>query len=507
MKKIIIGKLKESAISVLPITLLVIIISFFLDVAKEDMINFIISAIMLAIGMGLFNMGSDSSLLTIGREVGTHITKKRNLTLMIVVIFIIGFMITIAEPDLVVLAEQFDGLKNKYYLILPIALGVGIFLVISALRIVFQIKLSYLLIISYSLIFLIALFVAPEFVPVSLDSGGVTTGPIIVPFILALGSGIAIARGDSGSEEDSFGMVALCAIGPILAVLFLGLFLGETTINAGTEEQGNFLEILVTNIKDVGIALAPISIFFAGYQLLYLKLSAKKIKKIIIGLLITYVGLVLFLSAVNYGFMPIGVIFGKKLGALESNWILIPLGGLIGFFTVLAEPAVYVLNDQVEEITSGTISKRLMLFSLVIGVGISVAMAMFRIIYDISIWWFVIPGYGIALTLMFFVPKIFTAIAFDSGSVASGPMTATFIFPFAIGVGTSVDSSKVLLNAFGIVAFVSMTPLIVIQLLGLIYKIKLGKIKQDRVEEDIKIIKLKKTKKNKELVQEGGKND
>jgi len=445
MKKIIIGKLKESAISVLPITLLVIIISFFLDVAKEDMIHFIISAIMLAIGMGLFNMGSDSSLLTIGREVGTHITKKRNLTLMIVVIFIIGFMITIAEPDLVVLAEQFDGLKNKYYLILPIALGVGIFLVISALRIVFQIKLSYLLIISYSLIFLIALFVAPEFVPVSLDSGGVTTGPIIVPFILALGSGIAIARGDSGSEEDSFGMVALCAIGPILAVLFLGLFLGETTINAGTEEQGNFLEILVTNIKDVGIALAPISIFFAGYQLLYLKLSAKKIKKIIIGLLITYVGLVLFLSAVNYGFMPIGVIFGKKLGALESNWILIPLGGLIGFFTVLAEPAVYVLNDQVEEITSGTISKRLMLFSLVIGVGISVAMAMFRIIYDISIWWFVIPGYGIALTLMFFVPKIFTAIAFDSGSVASGPMTATFIFPFAIGVGTSVDSSKVLL--------------------------------------------------------------
>ncbi|HPL55191.1 MAG TPA: DUF1538 domain-containing protein, partial [Bacilli bacterium] len=253
--------------------------------------------------------------------------------------------------------------------------------------------------------------------------------------------------------------------------------------------------------------LAPISIFFAGYQLLYLKLSAKKIKKIIIGLLITYVGLVLFLSAVNYGFMPIGVIFGKKLGALESNWILIPLGGLIGFFTVLAEPAVYVLNDQVEEITSGTISKRLMLFSLVIGVGISVAMAMFRIIYDISIWWFVIPGYGIALTLMFFVPKIFTAIAFDSGSVASGPMTATFIFPFAIGVGTSVDSSKVLLNAFGIVAFVSMTPLIVIQLLGLIYKIKLGKIKQDSVEEDIKIIKLKKTKKNNELVQEGDKND
>ena len=275
MKKIIIGKLKESAISVLPITLLVIITSFFLDVAKEDMIHFIISAIMLAIGMGLFNMGSDSSLLTIGREVGTHITKKRNLTLMIVVIFIIGFMITIAEPDLVVLAEQFDGLKNKYYLILPIALGVGIFLVISALRIVFQIKLSYLLIISYSLIFLIALFVAPEFVPVSLDSGGVTTGPIIVPFILALGSGIAIARGDSGSEKIVSEWL-LYALSVRLLLFILGLFL-ETTINAGTEEQGNFLEILVTNIKDVGIALDQY-LFSCWISVVIFKIKCKKLK-------------------------------------------------------------------------------------------------------------------------------------------------------------------------------------------------------------------------------------
>lgn len=506
MKKIIIGKLKESVISVLPITLLVIIISLFVDVAKEDMIHFLISSIMLIVGMSLFTMGSDSSMLPIGKEIGNHLTKKRSLVLMIVVSFIIGFIITIAEPDLIVLSEQFDGLKNKYFLIIPVALGVGIFLVISALRIIFQIKLSQLLIISYSLVFLIAFFVVPEFVPVSLDSGGVTTGPITVPFILALGTGIAMARGDRGSEEDSFGMVALCSVGPIIAVLLLGLFLGKTTISTETEEYGNLIGIFVKNIKDVGIALAPLCIFFIGYQLLYLKLNTKKIKTIMIGLLFTYIGLVLFLSGASYGFMPIGVTFGEKLGATEFNWVLIPLGGLIGFFTVMAEPAVHVLNNQVEEITSGTISKRLMLFSLAIGVGTSIAMAMLRIVYDISIWWFVIPGYIIALTLMFFVPKIFTAIAFDSGGVASGPMTATFILPMAIGVGTSIDSSKILTNAFGIVAFVAMTPLIVIQLLGLIYKIKLKKIKETSDEEDVKIIRLKKAKKNKELVQEGGKN-
>ena len=343
------------------------------------------------------------------------------------------------------------------------------------------------------LVFTIAFFVVPEFVPISLDSGGVTTGPITVPFILALGTGIAMARGDSRSEEDSFGMVALCSVGPIIAVLVLGLFLGKATIDTETVVYSNIGVIVVKNIKEVGLALAPFAIFFAGYQLIYLKLKAKKIKKIAIGILFTYLGLVLFLTGANFGFMPVGIIFGEKLGALDFNWILIPLGALLGFFTVMAEPAVHVLNHQVEEITSGAISKRLMLLSLAIGVSISVALAMLRIVFDISIWWFVIPGYIIALGLMFFVPKIFTAIAFDSGGVASGPMTATFILPLAIGVGTIIDHSKVLMNAFGIVAFVAMTPLIVIQLLGLVYKIKLNRKKnKDIEEEDLDIITFKK---------------
>ncbi|MDY0208701.1 MAG: DUF1538 domain-containing protein [Bacilli bacterium] len=493
MRKIIIGKLKESVMSVLPITILVIIISFFVNIGKENMVNFLLSVLLLIGGMSLFTLGSDSAMIPIGKEIGTHLTQKRSLVFLIAISFIIGFMITIAEPDLTVLAEQFDGLKTKYYLIIPVALGVGVFLVLAALRIIFQIKLSYLLIISYMLVFTIAFFVVPEFVPISLDSGGVTTGPITVPFILALGTGIAMARGDSRSEEDSFGMVALCSIGPIIAVLVLGLFLGKATIDTETVVYSNIGVIVVKNIKEVGLALAPFAIFFAGYQLIYLKLKAKKIKKIAIGILFTYLGLVLFLTGANFGFMPVGIIFGEKLGALDFNWILIPLGALLGFFTVMAEPAVHVLNHQVEEITSGAISKRLMLLSLAIGVSISVALAMLRIVFDISIWWFVIPGYIIALGLMFFVPKIFTAIAFDSGGVASGPMTATFILPLAIGVGTIIDHSKVLMNAFGIVAFVAMTPLIVIQLLGLVYKIKLNRKKnKDIEEEDLDIITFKK---------------
>lgn len=506
MKKIVIGKLKESIISVLPITILVIFISFFIDIQKDSMVNFLISSIMLILGMSLFTLGSDSSMFVMGKEIGNHLTKKRSLVLLIVVSFIIGFMITIAEPDLIVLAEQFDGLKDKYYLIIPVAVGVGIFLIVATLRIIFQIKLSYLLIISYIIIFIIAFFVVPEFVPVSLDSGGVTTGPITVPFILALGSGIAMARGDRGSEEDSFGLVGLCSAGPILAVLIMGLFLGRTSIDTETVVSNNIGAVFLKNIKEVGLAITPLCVFFIGYQFIYLKLKIKKIKQIAIGLVFTYLGLVLFLTGANFGFMPVGIAFGEKLGALDFNWILIPLGGLIGFFTVMAEPAVHVLNDQVEELTSGAISKRLMLFSLAIGVSISVAMAMSRIVLDISIWWFIIPGYIIALVLMFVVPKMFTAIAFDSGGVASGPMTATFILPLAIGVGTMVDSSKVLVNAFGIVAFVAMTPLIVIQLLGLVYKIKLRRMKIVVEEEDLKIIKLTKENKNKEFVQGDDKN-
>ena len=509
MKKIIIGKLKESLTSVLPITVLVIIISFFIGVGKRDINNFLISSLFLIAGMSLFTLGSDSALLVIGKEIGTHITKRRSLTLIVIVCFIIGFMVTAAEPDLTVLAEQFDGLSNKYYLIISVAIGVGIFMVIAALRIIFQIKLSYLLIASYAVVFLLAYFVVPEFAPVALDSGGVTTGPITVPFILALGSGIAMARGDKGSEEDSFGLVGLCSVGPIIAVLIMGLFLGKTSIDTETAISSNISVILLKNIIDVGIALVPFCLFFVIYQLIFLKLPAPRVKRILIGIGFTYVGLVLFLTGANFGFMPIGRVFGEKLGSLSFNWILIPLGGLIGFFTVMAEPAVHVLNQQVEAITSGAISKRLMLFSLAIGVCFSVALAMVRIIFDITIWWFIVPGYLLALGLMFFVPKIFTSIAFDSGGVASGPMTSTFILSLAIGVGTAVDSSKILVNAFGIVAFVAMTPLIVIQLLGLIYQFKLrAQNKKEIITEEVddEIITFKETARNSKKQQGDGKN-
>lgn len=502
MKIAIIEKTKESLASILPITFIIIILSFFFGpINVWEYLSFFIGAIMLIVGMTFFTLGADLSMTPVGNSLGSYLTKKRNLWLLLLVSGVIGFLITVSEPDLLALSNQFDVVK-PVVLILVVALGVGIFLAFSMLRIVVQIPLSKVFFICYSLVFGLAVILQltgkSHFLPISFDSGGVTTGPMTVPFILALGLGVASVRGGEHSEDDSFGLVALCSIGPILAVMILGLFakgdIDTTTEQIILESANDFAKhvfhTLGEVILEVIMALSAIVVFIVVYEIFVLKEQKKHIIKIFIGLVYTFIGLVCFLTGAKIGYMPLGSFFGSAIASIKFNWIIIPISMVMGFFVVMAEPAVHVLNKQVEDVSSGSISKKVMLFTLAIGVSISLGLAMLRIICNFSIWWIILPGYAIALALSLYTPKMFTAIAFDSGGVASGPMTATFILPFATGACAAIcnnDATTIMLNGFGVVALVAMTPLIVVQIIGAIYKFKLSRvvIEHEYVYEDV----------------------
>ena len=482
--KTILGeKVREALASVVPITLIVLILCFTAAPVPTDvLLAFLVGAVLLIVGMGLFTLGADTAMLPIGERVGAQMTKSRKLWVVVSVSLLIGIIVTISEPDLQVLAGQVPGIPNAV-LIGAVAVGVGIFLVIALLRILFQIPLNGLLIASYIVIFTLAAFAPKDFLAVAFDSGGVTTGPMTVPFIMALGLGVSSTRSDGKAGEDSFGLVALCSVGPVLAVLTLALaypaagsYVPSVVPEAGDSRElwRLFAQGLPVYAKEMGAALAPIAAFFAVFQVTSLHLPRKNVLKITVGLLYTYIGLVLFMTGVNVGFLPAGSYLGRQIAALEQSWVLIPIGMLMGWFIVQAEPAVHVLNRQVEELTSGAIPGKAMSTSLSIGVAVSIGLAMLRVLTGVSIFVLLVPGYLCAIGLSFVVPKIFTAIAFDSGGVASGPMTATFLLPFAMGACETLGGN-VVTDAFGVVAMVAMTPLITIQLLGLVYQLKLKK--------------------------------
>lgn len=489
-RTILFEKLKESLSSVLPIAGIVFLLCFSLVPVSNDLLmGFVLGTIMLILGMGLFTLGTDLAMTPIGSHVGSAVTKSRSVWLIVFVSLVVGIFITMSEPDLQVLAEQVPGVPNMV-LIIAVAVGVGVFLVVAMLRMLFRIKLSYLLIGIYVLVFILAQFVPQEFLSVAFDSGGVTTGPMTVPFIMALGVGVAAIRSDSNAENDSFGLVALCSVGPIIAVLILGIVYGSAAgeyvpitipqIDNSKELSYLFLSSFPKYIKEVSLALFPILVFFLFFQITKLHLKIKELLKIGIGILYTYFGLVLFLTGVNVGFMPVGNYIGQVIGGMENNWIIIPIGMVIGYFLVSAEPAVHVLNKQVLVITSNSIPKKALSTSLSIGVSISVGLAMLRVITGMPIMYMLIPGYALAALLTFFSPSLFTAIAFDSGGVASGPMTATFLLPLAMGA-CSGSGGNVVVDAFGVVAMVAMTPLITIQILGIYYKHKTKKAKEVEV--------------------------
>ena len=474
-------KISESLAAVLPITGIVLMLSIFLvPMELGSVVMFLTGAFMLIIGMGFFQLGAEMAMTPIGEGVGVQISKMQKLLTVLLTGFLMGVIITVSEPDLQVLAGQVPSVPNAV-LIFTVAVGVGLFLALSIVRIRYKISLSMLLIICYLALILVSMFVPKEFLAVAFDSGGVTTGPMTVPFIMAMGVGLASVRSDKNAANDSFGLVALSSVGPILAVLILGCFFKPTeaaysltdvaTVVTTQDVARVFAQGLPLYAKEVLLSLVPILWVFLIFQWFTKRYHGLQVKRIIIGFGYTYVGLVLFLCGANIGFAPVGAYLGKELAGAPFRWILVPIGALIGYYIVKAEPAIQVLNHQVEAVTNGAISVKMMNRCMQIGVAASVGLAMLRVLTGISIQWFVIPGYLIALVLSRFVPDIFIGIAFDSGGVASGPMTSTFLLPLSIGVCEALGGN-LMTDAFGVVALVALTPLIAIQLMGLVYKLK-----------------------------------
>ena len=474
-------KLQESLAAVLPILAIVLILSFTIaPLPTSVLMAFLFGAVLLVVGMMFFSLGAELAMSPMGERVGACITKTRRVGIMLTLGFLLGFLITISEPDLQVLANQVQAVPNMV-LIVTVAVGVGLFLCFAMLRMLLSVPLNTMLVGFYIVVFVLAMFVPKDFLAVAFDSGGVTTGPMTVPFIMAMGVGVSAIRSDKHSANDSFGLVALCSIGPILAVLILSLIFrpdGGSYTAVVIPEIGDsaalwqlFFVAFPTYFKEIAVSLLPIAAFFAVFDLVSLHLERKQLIRIGVGLAYTYLGLVIFLTGVNVGFMPAGNYLDSVIAGLSCNWIIIPIGMLIGYFIVMAEPAVYVLMRQVEELTDGAIPGSAMKHSLSIGVAVSVGLAMIRVLTGISIFYLLVPGYAVAIVLSFFVPKLFTAIAFDSGGVASGPMATTFLLPFAMGACSAVGGN-IVTDAFGVVAMVAMTPLITIQGLGLIYRLR-----------------------------------
>ena len=480
-QKVFVEKLKEAAASVLPVSAIVAVLCLVLvPVDVGLMLSFLFGSALLILGMGMFTLGAEVSMTRIGNLIGARMTKSKKLWFILVVSLLLGIAITMAEPDLQVLAANVPAL-DKTALILTVSVGVGLFLVLCMVRILFRISLRRLLIICYALVFLGAFLSERGMLSVAFDSGGVTTGPMTVPFIMALGVGVASIRSDENAKSDSFGLVALCSIGPVLAVMLLGIIYRPDTaasaeiavsrIETSVQLGADYLHALPHYIAEIAMALLPIFVFFLLFQLFALRLRKLPFVKILIGMAYTFLGLVLFLTGVNVGFSPLGYVLGGAMVEQGLSWLLVPLAMLMGWFIIDAEPAVYILNKQVEELTSGAISAKAMGMSLSIAVALANGLAMVRVLTGAPILYFVVPGYLIALALTFFVPPTFTAIAFDSGGVASGPLTATFMLPLAMGASTAAVGN-VMTDAFGIVALVAMMPLITVQVMGGIYVLK-----------------------------------
>ena len=471
-------KIQESLSSVLPITVIVLLLSITLvPMEIGTLALFLTGAVLLIVGMGFFQLGAEMSMTALGQSVGARLIKRKSIILIVLVSFVMGAIITIAEPDLQGLANQVASIPNQV-LIWTVAVGVGLFLVVAVLRIIFHISLSMMLMVFYILLFLLSFFSPDSFTAVAFDSGGVTTGPMTVPFIMALGVGLSAARSDKEGASDSFGLVALCSIGPIMMVLLLGIFYNpEEAVYTAT----NIIDIATTRdvvkqfviaipeySKEVAVSMLPVAGVFVFFQLFTRTFHGRQVLRMVVGFVYTILGLIMFLTGVNVGFAPVGSLLGSGLGEGIFKWALVPIGIIIGYYIVKAEPAVQVLNKQVEDLTGGTISHKMMNSALSIGVACAVALSMVRVLTGINIYWIIIPGYIIAIVMSRFVSSVFVGIAFDSGGVASGPMTSTFLLPLAMGACTAVDGN-VVTDAFGVVALVAMAPLLAIQIMGLIY--------------------------------------
>lgn len=489
-------KLIEALRAVVPIGAIILVLHFTVAPMPLGTLALMLAGmVMLIIGFTLFSIGTEIAMMPMGEHIGSSLIKSRNMPIIVICLIVFGIAVTAAEPGLVVLANQVASIPNTQ-LIIGISAGVGIFLVLAALRTLFRWALGKLLIVLYIITFVLALFTA-DYIAVAFDASAITTGPITVPFLLAVGAGFSSILVGKDADEDSFGICAICSVGPILAVLIIGIFFNadDTSYVAQVADSassaGELLTIfgngIVQTFIEVITVLVPIVAIFIIFQIVRLKLSKTELVKIFVGLIYLLFGLTIFLAGANYGFMPAAIVLGEGMGASDINWIVIPIALGIGVCVTLAEPAVHVLTKQVEEVTSGAISKGMMLFGMCLGVGLALSLAMMRILFNISIWYILVPGYAIALVLTVFVPKIFVGIGFDSGGIAAGAMSAAFVLPFTTGVCTAVGGN-VVTDAFGVVGLIAMMPPITIQIMGVIYKIKLRRSESLGAAEEEKLI-------------------
>jgi hypothetical protein len=466
---------------------IVLILNFTLTPLDPTLIiRFLIGAILIIIGLTIFLIGVDVGITPIGNEMGSTITKTSKIWVVIVAGLLLGFFISIAEPDLHILAGQVEmvtsGLISKNIIVTIVSIGIAIMLALGLIRIVYNLPLYKLLTFLYGIVFLLSIFTSPEFLAISFDASGATTGALTVPFILALAMGVSMLKKDSkSSEKDSFGLVAIASIGAILSVMVMSILLQSDQITGALNKEevvsssiiGPFLHEIPILAFEVFVALLPIIIIFLLFQNISFHLSKRKIRKILFGILFTFIGLVLFLVGVNAGFMEVGTEVGYLVAALDNKLYVVIVGFVLGLVTILAEPAVYVLTHQIEDVTSGYVNRKAVMLTLSIGVGCAIALSMIRILIpELKLWHYLLPGYILALGLSYIVPKLFVGIAFDSGGVASGPMTATFVLAYAQGAAEAIEGANVLVDGFGMIAMVAMTPIIALQILGLIFKIK-----------------------------------
>ncbi len=471
-------KLKESFFSVFPVVLIVLAIALFLvDIPGTLIVKFCISSILLFLGIGLFSLGADTSMMPIGQNIASSLTKSKKLWILFVACLVMGLLITIAEPDLSVLANQVPAI-NKWLFVATVGIGVGICFVLGAVRILFRVPLAYILTIGYVLCFVLLFFVPETFWAVAFDASGVTTGAISVPFIMSFCLGMSAIRGGNSSEEDSFGLVAICSMGPVLAILILGLFFQNVTITQSASEivAGNWSSIPMNYVSsfghsllEVALVLLPIAAIFFLFQFTLMKLPKIQVAKISIGLVITYLGISIFMTGVNVGFSDLGSLLGEKLASSNFNWLIYPIAFVLGYVIVAAEPAVHILTKQVADVSGNTINRKVLKTSLSIGVACSVLIAVIRATYSINILYFVLPIFAISLALSYYNPKLFTAVGFDAGGIASGPMSATFLLPFVAGIASAFGADP-MIGAFGTVSLIATTPILVIQILGAVAK-------------------------------------
>ena len=483
MRQIFVSKLKESVVSVLPIVIIVVIVSLILGFDFYFIFNFVFASIFVMLGLAIFTLGADISMIEIGAKIGGYLAKKNSIVLTMISALILGILITIAEPDLSVLSSQVGETINPLLLVIVIAFGVGVYMVISTIRTRIKMPLNIILLLSYMAVFILAFFVPDNFCPLALDSGSVTTGPISVPFIVAFGIGLATVSSVKGkSNDESFGTVGLVSVGPIIAVMLLGLFINTDSISysftAAESSVGIFVSIgaffveLISQMSDVMLIILPILVFFLIFQFSALKLPFKTILHIFLGIFYVFVGILLFLTAVSFGFLPTGQQIGLVLGSLDAKWVIVPFFALIGLVIVLAEPAVHVLTKQIETVTIGFISKKKMLISLCIGECVALGLVALRVITGINILYILIPLFTLCFILTFIAPKMFTGMAFDSGGVVTGAMATTFVLPMIIGIVHQIwGDLSVLVDAFGSLAIVACAPIISVLVIGFIYKL------------------------------------